>query len=158
MRPLLLTAFCLVTAACATPISVTEPPQSAAPEITLTKSLHFVSGDGSDLVVSPGTYAVQPGNGPRLELMSTFGIVADNRTLEAVSTNVGQPVATPVALYIPWQDDEHHIIFVQPSGAGLEAVGTGSGVRSRGLVPHPLPPDVVKKALSDYNARPIPQK
>ena len=157
MKPLLIAFLALLLGSCTTTSPVTEPPV-LAPEITLTKTLHFVMADGTDLVVSAGTYEVQAGNGPRLELVSSFGIVADNRTLEAVSTNVGQAITAPVALYIPWENDEHHIIFVHPNGDGLEAVGSGSAVRSRGLAHHPLPPEVVKKALADYHARIVPPK
>lgn len=153
-RPLLALSLWILLGGCAT---VTDAPP-AAPEITLTKALHFVMADGSDLIVSPGTYAVQPGNGPRLELVSSFGIVADNRTLEAVSTHVGQTFAAPVALYVPWGEDEHHIIFVQPNGQALDAVGTGDSARSHHLKPNPLPTDALKSALIEYHARPVPKK
>jgi len=132
----------VLASACA---AVKEPPP--APAITLSKAIYFITPEGGDLLVSPGTYEVKPGKGARLELVSSRGLPGSNQTLEAVATDTGQSLDAPAALYIPWENDEHHIILVQPSGQGLEAVGSGSGVRSRGAAYHPLPSSVVKKAL-----------
>jgi hypothetical protein len=146
-NPLGMTLIALLLAlasACAT----AQPPPSA-PAITLSKAIHFLTPDGSDIVVSPGTYEVKSGSGPQLELTADAGQASRHQTVGAVAMDTGQSLASPAALYIPWGNDEHHIILVQPSGQGLEAVGSGSGVRPRGAAYHPLPGSVVKKALAD---------
>ena len=144
----LIAALLTLASGCAT---VKEPPP--VPAITLSQAIHFITPDGSDVLVSPGTYEVKPGNGAQLDLMSSVGLIGGNQTVEAVVTDIGQTLEAPAALYIPWENDEHHIILVQPSGQGLEAVGSGSGVRSRGAAYHPLPSAVVKKALASLQAK-----
>ena len=148
VRMPLLAALLTLASGCAT---VKEPPP--APAITLSKAIHFIRPDGGDVLVSPGTYEVKPGSGAQMELVSSLGLSNKNQTLEAVATDIGQSLDAPAALYIPWENDEHHIILVQPSGQGLEAVGSGSRVRSRGAGYHLLPSAVVKKALGSLQAK-----
>jgi hypothetical protein len=127
----------------------TSLPPAAAPAVTLSKSLHFVMADGSDVLVPAGTYELKPGNGQMLELVSSFNMIGQNQAIEAISTNIGQTIDGPVALYIPWENDEHHLILVQSTGDGLEAIGSTTSIRTRGMTAKPLPSSAVKKAIAD---------
>lgn len=146
LRSIVLAMLSLAVSSCAT----TLPPPPPAPAITVTKLLHFIGSDGSDVLVPAGTYEVKPGTGLSLELVSSFGLVGGNQTVEAVATTVGHILAAPVALYIPGEHDEHHIILVQPTGEGLDAVGSGSAVHPSGAAIKPLSRSVVKQALAEW--------
>lgn len=123
-----------------------EPPV-APPSITLTQPVHFFAPGGGEAVAPAGTYELEPGDGPTLRLVPGQGEAAKAPVVaDAVATDLGEKLETQVALHLLWQEDEHHVILLQPSGEGLEAVGSVSGVRSRSI-PAPLPRSELKKAL-----------
>ncbi len=134
----------LLPVGCATE-SVPRP--AAPPSITLAQPVHFFAPGGGEAVAPAGSYGLEPGDGPTLRLVPDQGEAAKAPVVaEAVATNLGEPIETQVALHLLWQEDEHHVILLQPSGEGLEAVGTVSGVRSRSI-PAPVPRSELKKAL-----------
>jgi hypothetical protein len=109
--------------------------------------VHFFAPGGGDAVVEAGNYELKPGEGPTLRLVPDQNEAAKAPVVaEAVAINLGEPLESQVALHLLWQEDEHHVILLQPSGEGLEAVGSVSGVRSRSI-PAPVPRSELKKAL-----------
>jgi hypothetical protein len=58
-------------------------------------------------------------------------------TVQAMPTEHEETLSAPLALSIPYKEDEHHIVLLMPDGKALDAVGTYSGVRSR-AAPFPL--------------------
>jgi hypothetical protein len=58
-----------------------------------------------------------------------------------------EPIESRVALSVPNGEDEHHIVLLLPEGKGLDAGGTYSGLRSRGVSIAPLPMAQVQAAF-----------
>jgi hypothetical protein len=85
--------------------------------ITLEKSVHFTTPDGSDVVVEPGTYTIEAAE-EWLRLIS-----GERRDALKVANALSQSSAA----------DEHRITLLLPGGKGLEAIGSVSGVRSRAV-------------------------
>jgi hypothetical protein len=103
--------------------------------ITLLHPVHFLAQDGSDLTAPPGAYRVEAARaGLRL-------IPVDGKESLLVEANKGShevKVEVPIALSIPGGTEEeadiHVVQLLAPDGSSLEAVGTYSGVRPRGLL------------------------
>jgi hypothetical protein len=98
--------------------------------ITLEKSVHFTTPDGSDVVVEPGTYTIEAAE-EWLRLIS--GERRDALLLEAIKTQHDENLKVANALSQSSAADEHRITLLLPGGKGLEAIGSVSGVRSRAV-------------------------
>ena len=112
--------------------------------IELEKAVHFLSLSGEDVVARPGTYTVEAvGNGLRLIL--TSGEPTDALVVEASPTQHSEKLSHPVALSLPGVNipgpirDLHIITLLLPDGKGVDAVGTYSGVRTRGIRANSFP-------------------
>jgi len=103
--------------------------------ITLDQTVHFIGPDGSDVVAKQGDYSVEkaqkwlrliPGTGRRDALL-----------IEAQSETHEVKVEIPIVISTPGTEpDESNIYVVQllnPDGTSLVAIGTYSGIQSRGL-------------------------
>ena len=96
--------------------------------------MHFLNLDGVDVVLPAGGYyvdAVQ--NGLRLKS-------ADNKEAEAVivqaeATTHEQSVAAAEAVSIKEGEDQQVVMVLLPEGKALQAVGSSSGIKSRGIRP-----------------------
>jgi hypothetical protein len=102
--------------------------------IELDTPVHFLAPDGSDLVVEAGTYAIEPAK-EWIRLMS--GERHDALLIEAKQGSHELDIEDPLALSIPGtaggQADNHYVMLLLPGGQSLEATGTYSGIRPRGL-------------------------
>lgn len=98
--------------------------------IELKKALHFTAADGSDLVVPSGIYHVDEGQGDQLQLSPQDG--AKPLLMAAMAVEHDVEVLSPVALTVPFDADQHHVLLLQPGGRALDAAGSLSGVRGRG--------------------------
>ncbi len=110
---------------------------AAVPElatITLEKPVYFLGTDGSPAIAGAGQYIVEPAE-------DWIRLIPDERRnallIEANSTNHEEVLSDPMAISLhgKGQDnpDVHHVIYLFPSGRSLDAVGTYSGIRTRGL-------------------------
>ena len=108
--------------------------------VPLTQAVHFSSPDGSDAVVPPGVFRVERTGSTVLKLIPGEGGKQESSiTVQAMPTEHEAPLSAPLALSIPYTEDEHHVVLLMPEGKALDAVGTYSGVRSRAaLVPLPV--------------------
>lgn len=102
--------------------------------IYLEKPVHFLSPDGSDLLTQPGTY--------RVEAAETWirlipGERRDAILLEARQDTHEGSMDLSVALSLPGNAEEeadlHYVVLLLPDGQSLQAIGTYSGIRQRGL-------------------------
>jgi hypothetical protein len=109
----------------------------------LGKSLHFATPDGSDMVVPAGRYHVEPTVDAGLRLVPETG--APPLSLAASSSMNDVDVMTPAAVSIS-SGEEDHIVFVLPGGTTLDAIGSSTGVGTRG--PKVLPKDAIYTALT----------
>jgi len=102
--------------------------------ITLEKSVHFTTLDGSDVVVEPGTYTIEAAD-EWLRLIS--GERRDALLLEVIKTQHDENLKVANALSQSSAADEHRIVLLLPGGKRLEAIGSVSGVRSRAVKRRP---------------------
>ncbi len=100
--------------------------------IQLNQALHFAAPNGQSVAVLPGMYLVEPSlmKEPQLVLWHEHGTV----TLQATRTTHDQPVKTPEAYLIQENahKDMHHVVVFLPHGLALEAIGSVSGIQTRG--------------------------
>ena len=116
-------------------------------KVYLEKPVHFLSPEGNDLVVQPGTYTVEDAK-QSIRLVSP-----DNEKgllLEAHPDKNAGTLKTPVALSLPGNGEDeadlHYLVLMNPNGEGLQAFGTYSGIQQRGLFKN-----IAKGATSTLN-------
>lgn len=103
----------------------------AASTLTLEQPAHFMTSDGSDVVVEAGTYMVDTLVGSRLRLNMEGG---ETLFLEAHATTHSEEIEAPLAVIVSGEDpDVVHIVLLLPNGQALDAPGSISGTRSRGF-------------------------
>jgi hypothetical protein len=89
--------------------------------------------NGSEVVVEPGVYTVNPLVGSRIRLNAQGQVPL---FLEARATTHPVNVEEPQAIKVPGEDpDLLHIVLLLPNGQALDAAGSLSGTRSRGVNP-----------------------
>lgn len=129
----------------------TVPMSHEPSSVPLTQAVHFSSPDGSDAVASPGAYRVEQTGPTVLKLIPGEEGNQHTITVQAMRTEHEAPLSGPLALSIPYTEDEHHVVLLMPGGEALDAVGTYSGVRSRAAflpVPAQTLPPYFKLSLS----------
>jgi hypothetical protein len=110
----------------------TENRGLAALIVHVDQALKFHAPDGQIVVVPPAAYLVEPvtQGEPRLAFWQKHGTV----TLQAARTRHDQRVETPEAHLIRENNNEdiHHVVVFIPDGTALEAIGSLSGIQTRG--------------------------
>jgi len=103
----------------------------AAPTLILEQSAHFIELDGNDVLIEAGTYEVDTLVGSRLRLNTPSSTPL---FLEAHATTHSEDIEAPLAVTVTGKDpDVIHIVLLLPNGQALDAPGSFSGTRSRGL-------------------------
>ena len=119
--------------------------KSSAPTVQLFKPVHFLTSDGGDLIAEPGKYTVESIVGARLRLS------AEGQSpvfVEALSTTHSEDLSAPVALTVLGDDEDLlHVVLLLPSGTGLDAVGSLTGIRPRGASLVPISPVQITGAM-----------
>ena len=108
--------------------------ESSLPTVEFPSSLHFLTPAGDDVEVRVGTYQVEAVES-WLKLVPEGGNASEAVLLEASKglheENMTEPEVRTVS------DPDHpevlYLAFLMPDGNGMEAVGTVSGIRPRGL-------------------------
>lgn len=102
--------------------------------VTAEQAIHFLAPDGSDVVLQAGTYEVTAAEN-WLQLIPSGGDRKDAILLDAEARENEEEVSTPHALMSPGEDDDwQHVVLLLPGRRSLEALGTLSGIRPRGVV------------------------
>jgi hypothetical protein len=114
-----------------------------ATAIELDKSLHFTKPDGNDVVAPAGRYQVESTVDAQLRLVPEGG--TPPLSLAASSSINGVDVTEPVAVVLSSGGDDH-IVLLLPGGTTLDAIGSTSGVGTRG--PNFLPKDAIGNAVN----------
>ncbi len=105
----------------------------ATATILLDQAVHFTSAEGSTVVVDPAEYTIEQAE-TWLRLTPVGGKEVDAFLLEAHSAKHEETLKEPRGLSAPGTSpDAHHLVLLLPDGRRLEAVGSYSGIRSRGL-------------------------
>ncbi|MGH7256744.1 MAG: hypothetical protein ACREIM_00070 [Nitrospiraceae bacterium] len=125
---------------------VDDSPALPPVAITFDQPLHFLSTKGEDILLNPGTYEVEP----VLDLqLSLSGEGQEAVLLPAMLGSHGETIQQPVALLIAGEsNDERHLVFLTSDGKRFDAVGSLSGVKSRGTGMVALPDRSVKDAMA----------
>jgi hypothetical protein len=97
--------------------------------ITLSQPVHFLTPDGTDVVLHPGNYEVKA-TGNTLRLQSAD--MKDPIHVQAGPAPYPEDVDSPVAMAIPIPDEGIYLALAVPNKAGLEAMGSYSGIQTRG--------------------------
>lgn len=107
--------------------------QSSDLVILLEKTVHFSTLDGTPVSITPGGYIVEAGE-QSLRLTVPDG---DSPLVVAASRGTHEEtIKRPALLSFAEEGDQpdiHHIVLLFPDGKSLDAVGTYSGIMSRGL-------------------------
>lgn len=103
----------------------------AAPTLNIEQSAHFLESDGSDVLVEAGTYEVDTLVGSRFRLNTSGGTTL---FLDAQATTHSEEIDTPLGVMVSGEDpDVVHVVLLLPNGQALDATGSISGTRARGL-------------------------
>ena len=97
--------------------------------ITISQPVHFLTPDGTDVIVNPGNYDVEAA-GNILRLQSSNN--KDPIHIQAGSAPFPDEVESPVAMAIPMPEEGIYLALAVPEGTGLEAMGSYSGIHARG--------------------------
>lgn len=98
--------------------------------VELSTPVHFTNAEGAEVVVGPGSYTIEQAARTQLRVISSVGTPAV--VIDAMPASHTADVSSPVAFTVAGSGDAQHLILVLPGGQALEAVGSSSGVRSRG--------------------------
>lgn len=109
-------------------------PALADTTVTLDQPVHFTTAEGSDVVLNAGGYAVEATE-DWLRVTPGDGQAVDAILLEAQAANHEESLTSPLAVSAQGeQPDTHHLALLLPGGKRLEAIGSYSGIRSRGTL------------------------
>ncbi len=104
------------------------------PTIILEQPIHFLTPDGSDVLVPPGTYSVEQAE-DWLQLIP--GERHNAYLLEADPASHEEHLEAPLAVFVPGDEgkspDRQVVMLLLPGGKSLAATGSLSGIRDRGL-------------------------
>jgi len=133
----------------AIPEATQEEPAPAhllsASSVTLDRQVHFLAPDGTDVVVEAGTYAVA--------IAENTGITLTQRGHPAIAVGAstvkhGETIEKPTALTVPDDNsDLVHVVLLLLEGRALDAVGSFSGTRPRGVNPALLSASQIQLAV-----------
>lgn len=104
--------------------------------LNLERSIHFIDVDENDLLVEPGNYEVEAGEEEQIWLIATQSREAFH--LKALSGTHEEIVDEPQLLSTSNQEGRFDIVLLLPDGNSLNAVGSYSGIQSRGMFFKPL--------------------
>lgn len=109
-----------------------EKPTAQPPaQIQLKQVLHFVSPEGSDVVVQTGTYGVEKAGDAQIRLNSSVGAAPIFINAEPMPET--PEVTMAIALGKLFEPDAYNLILLLPGGTGLQSYGSTTGVLSRGF-------------------------
>ena len=102
--------------------------------VTLDQPVHFTTAEGSDVVLDAGSYTVNAAE-DWLRVTPSDGQAVDALLLEARSAGHEESLTAPLAISGQGeQPDTYHLALLLPGGKRLEAIGSYSGLRSRGTL------------------------
>src|SRR4030095_12344389 len=97
--------------ACST-VPIPHEPSS----VPLIEAVHFSSPEGSDAVASRGVYRVERADPTALQLLPEGEETQKAIIVQAMLTEHEAPLSAPLALSIPYAEDEHHVVLLMPDG------------------------------------------
>jgi hypothetical protein len=136
---IVLTLGCLTSA-------IGEGNQHEIGTLMLDRAIHFLNNEDTDVLVSPGHYAIHADKPKGLLVLQPMNN-GQSIQLKAQPINHEEPIPTATPLSFSEEEDEHRLLLLQPDGTGLEAVGSYSGIHSRAARRIPSKTRVIQKYL-----------
>ena len=134
MRPQRQTMFLLITVVFLSFLTLGAAVTFAVTTVTLDQSVHFTTAEGSDVVLDAGDYEVAAAD-EWLRVTPSEGQAVDALLLEAHVGSHEETLTAPLALSAEGETpDTHHLALLLRDGKRLEAIGSYSGLRSRGTL------------------------
>ena len=121
-----------------------EPAQQST--IALEKAVHFLSPDGADTILSPGEYSARLHDEKSIELTAVTS--GETTIVQAETGTHEEKLSVPTPAAVASGEDVVHIVLLMPEGKTLDAIGTFSGVRTRGPMFVPLQPQQLAGAMA----------
>lgn len=103
----------------------------AATTVTVEQPLHFAGPADADVLVPAGQYQVRAGETNQIKLVAKDQEAP--MVLVAAAVTHEEKIEIPVARLVAGEEDTQRLLLLTPGGAGLAAVGSESGVASRGI-------------------------
>ena len=110
-------------------IPITAQASESFTHITLEKTIHFSSMEGNDVIVPPGVYEVKAHD----DAIHLTGKTEDSISLPTQSSTHDNTISNPHAMSFPIESDMHYLGLLLPQGQSLEAIGSYSGIKTRGF-------------------------
>lgn len=132
---------------------VDDSPALPPVAITFDRPLHFPSTKGEDTLVPAGLYEIEP----VLDLQLSLSREGQDAVLVlAMQGTHSEAIQQPVALLVQGESDhEQHLVFMTPDGKRFDALGSTSGVKSRGTdIVVALPNRNLRDAIIQASAQP----
>jgi hypothetical protein len=123
----------------------------ALPTVLIDRPVYFTNRDGSDTVATPGLYDVMPHGESGLRLIPSHS--HEGFVIQATAFTYEEELASPVALAVPDDESDYHVVLLRPGGTGLDAAGSLTQVRQRGIGSRHVSTSKIKDALTRYHAR-----
>ena len=132
---------------------VDDSPELPQVAITFDRPLHFLSITGEDTLLAAGVYEIEPIQNLLLSL-SMEG--QETVSLPAIQGTHSEAIRQSVALLFQGEsNDERHLVFLTPDGKRFDAVGSPSGIMSRGTgIAMVRPNQNLKAAVIQASAQP----
>ena len=120
--------------------------------VALDRPLHVTTAKGEAVVLEPAIYEIE------LILNLQLGLAKEGHQTVLLPANTGthnESIPRAMALVIPGQsNDEQHLVLLTPDGKRFDALGSTSGVRSRGIGQAvPLLGKTIQDAISQTSAQ-----
>ena len=103
------------------------------PAVLFEQPSHFTAPDGTDMLIAAGTYRVEQAAGTNLRLVTEAPPAT--REISATSFTHEESLTAPLAFAAREENQEEavHLLFLLPSGQGLDATRRMGDVQTRGL-------------------------
>lgn len=128
-----------------------------ASQVVIEEEATFVTPNGTETLVPPGSYDVEIVEVVQLRLVPVDG--SEPVLLKAERTDHEEAIEEPVAL---WVDDEsgptRHLVLMLPNGAMTDATASASGVQTRGAIYQAVNRPSLQFALTEKLAVKAPQR
>jgi len=145
---LLMTLFaCPLLEACGG-IKASSP---ALPTVLIDRPVYFTNRDGSDIVATPGLYDVMPDGEAGLRLIPSQN--HEGFVIRATAFTYSEELPSTVAIAVPDNESDYHVVLLRPGGTGLDAAGSFTEVRPRGMHSQHVSTSKIKDALARLQAR-----
>jgi hypothetical protein len=134
--------------------TVSAQPQETSMVITLDNPVHFSGQDDQDVMLPAGSYLLEEAMEDSLRVVAIPEMEAI--LIQAAAISHGESIDAPTALSTQEGEDEHHLVLLVPDGQGYEAVGSYSGLQTRGTASNRISSEALRRSLSAKREAPGP--